>query len=314
MQKMRVKDIHPQLQKTFKKAPKVPVHIPGVLPLVNLLTPFVTIFPNGKLDPSVSISNIDLGTAAVRVYIPDCQPKGAALIWIHGGGLVLGSPNFNDSECVNFALELGIPVFSCKYRLAPKHRFPAAHDDCYSVWAWLQEHASEYGVDPKRVVIGGQSAGGNLAAGVTHRLKDEAGVQPAGQLLFCPMLDDRTATRTELNKVKHLMWNNQNNHFGWRSYLGQAPGSEGVSDYAAPARREDLNGLPPTWVGVGDIDLFYEEDRDYARRLKEVAVDCQMEVVPKAPHAFESLAPEANISKALWQSSFRFMRRVCALD
>lgn len=239
----------------------------------------------------------------LRVYQPVRSGGGAgpALLWFHGGGLVVGAAVMDDRLCATVAEELGITVVSADYRLAPRHPFPAAHQDALIAWQWLQDHAEQLGVDPDRVALGGGSAGGNLAAGLVLHLVDMGGVQPVAQWLFAPMLDDRTATRRELDAIKHWVWDNRSNHFGWSACLGTEPGSPDVSDHAAPARRTDLSGLPPTWVSVGGLDLFLAEDVAYAERLTGAGVPVTLEVVPDVPHGFEGWAPEAEVSRAVEQ-------------
>jgi acetyl esterase/lipase len=238
------------------------------------------------------------GGVALRVYTPERGATGAALLWIHGGGLVIGSAMQDDQFCADTARELGIAVVSTDYRLAPDFPFPAALDDCHAAWAWLQRSAAELGIDPARVAIGGQSAGGGLAASLAQRIHDAGGVQPIVQWLFCPMLDDRTAARRELDAVGHFVWNNRSNRVGWGAYLGGAVGAEHVPDYAVPARRDDLRGLPPAWIGTGDIELFFDEDNAYAERLTDAGVACMLDIVPGAPHGFEALAPNTALAQA----------------
>ena len=137
----------------------------------------------------------------------------------------------------------------------PEHPYPAALD-AHAAWTWLRGHAAA-----ERIVVGGQSAGGGLAAALVQRLYDE-GERPRAQWLFCPMLDDRTAARRGLDDAGHRVWDNRLNRFGWRAYLGTEPGAPGVPPYAVPARRDDVAGLPDTWIGVGDIDLFHDEARE----------------------------------------------------
>ena len=233
----------------------------------------------------------------LRVYTPEQGGNGAALLWIHGGGLVIGSAMQDDKFCADTARELGIVVVSTAYRLAPDAPFPAALDDCFSAWTWLQRSAGELGIDPARVAVGGQSAGGGLAASLVQRIHDGGGVQPVAQWLFCPMLDDRTAARRELDAVGHFVWNNRANRVGWSGYLG-AVGAERVPDYAVPARRSDLRGLPPAWIGTGEIELFFDEDKTYAGRLTGAEVSCTLDIVPGAPHGFEALAPDSALARA----------------
>lgn len=238
------------------------------------------------------------GGVRLRVYTPAGGGNGAALLWIHGGGLVIGSPMQDDQFCADTARELGIVVVSTAYRLAPDAPFPAALDDCTAAWTWLQRSAAALGVDPARVAIGGQSAGGGLATSLAQRIHDGGGIQPLAQWLFCPMLDDRTAARRELDAVGHLVWNNRSNRVGWGAYLGSAMGADRVPAYAVPARRDDLRGLPPTWIGTGDIELFFDENKTYAGRLTAAGVDCTLDVVADAPHGFEALAPNSTLAQA----------------
>lgn len=246
----------------------------------------------------------------LRIYTPEEPLSGAGLLWIHGGGLVIGSAKQDNRFCAETARQLSIVVISTEYRLAPDFPFPAALDDCHAAWTWLQAATAELRVDPARVAIGGQSAGGGLAASLVQRLHDAGGVQPAAQWLFCPMLDDRTAARHELDGVNHFIWNNRNNRVGWRAYLGIEPGAEQVPAYAVPARRESMTGLPPAWIGSGDIELFFEENQAYAERLEAAGVNCTFDVVAGAPHGFESLASNTTMAQAYLARSRAWLRQV----
>ena len=210
------------------------------------------------------------------------RPSGA-LLWIHGGGYILGNTAMEDAWCTRVALELGALVVSVDYRLAPEHPFPAALDDCHAALHWLIAHAEELGVDPSRVVVGGESAGGGLAAALVQRAHDD-GLAVAFQLLVYPMLDDRTVPRAEAAGEWALVWTPPANRYGWTSYLGREPGGAEDRPYAVPARREHLGGLPPAWIGVGDVDLFHAEDLDYARRLREAGVEVEVHEVRGMPH------------------------------
>jgi acetyl esterase/lipase len=253
----------------------------------------------GKAHDGVKVeTRMAEGAVKVRVYSPEQGGTGAVLLWIHGGGLVIGSPMQDDQFCADTARALGVVVVATSYRLAPDFPFPAALDDCYTAWTWLQRSAAALGADPARVAIGGQSAGGGLAASLVQRIHDAGGMQPVAQWLFCPMLDDRTAARRELDAVGHFVWNNRANRVGWSGYLGGAVGAERVPEYAVPARRDDLRGLPPAWIGTGDIELFYDEDKTYTERLTEAGVGCTLDIVPGAPHGFEALAPNTALAQA----------------
>ncbi|NYH51076.1 acetyl esterase/lipase [Nocardiopsis arvandica] len=289
---MKLSRVAPELRGPLLRSPEIPVRLPWAL----RFTRFLMHRMDARHLPGVTLELPEEAAPGVRVYRPEERRSDAALLWIHGGGLVIGRAAQDDPLCNATALELGVTVVSAEYRLAPEHPYPVALNDCHAAWAWLLENAGSLGVDPSRVAVGGQSAGGGLAAALVQRLHDEGGTRPVAQWLLSPMLDDRTAARRDLDKVGHYMWNNKANRFGWRSYLATAPGSSAVPGYAVPARREDLSGLPPAWIGVGDIDLFHEESREYGRRLREAGVDAAFHSVPGAPHGFESWAPGTGIA------------------
>ena len=277
-------------------------------PRLNLERPFVRwstaelakLIP-GHNTPGVTRTIVREGDVTVRVFRPD-NATGSALIWIHGGGLIGGAARQDDRHCGQTAAELGVTVLSVDYRLAPKYPFPAAIDDCLVAFDWLQTHADRMNIDTHRVAVGGQSAGGGLAAALAQRLYDD-GVSLAGQWLFCPMLDDRTAADRSLDGEDHLVWNNRSNLVGWQSYLGLSAFTDDVPPYAVPARREDLTGLAPTWIYTSDIELFAEEDREYARRLEQAGVEVVAETVHGAPHGFEVWAPRTALAQGLMERS-----------
>ncbi|KQO64303.1 alpha/beta hydrolase [Curtobacterium sp. Leaf261] len=260
----------------------------------------------------VTISMPKKRAPSVRVYRPNEQQSDAALFWIHGGGMIIGRASIDDRLCASTARELGMVVVSAEYRLAPDHSYPIPLDDCLQGWMWLQEHAASLGVDRERIAIGGQSAGGGLAAGLVQRLADSTYPDPVAQWLFCPMLDDRTAADRDLDRIDHFVWNNRINRFGWRSYLGTVPGSPRVPEYAAPARRTDLGGLPPAWIGVGDIDLFRDEDMAYAAALRAGGAPVDTVVVPGAPHGFEAWAPDTVLAREYVAGAQAWLREALA--
>ncbi|MEH0109110.1 alpha/beta hydrolase [Tersicoccus sp. MR15.9] len=265
------------------------------------------------------------GGVPVRLY----RPAGTAdsvgsssrpgLLWIHGGGLVMGAAVQDDALCAGFVRATGAVIASVDYRLAPEHPFPAGHDDCADAWSWFVDAAPGLGVDPARIAVGGQSAGGGIAAGLVQRLHDtETGSErrPVAQLLLCPMLDDRTAARKELDAVRHRIWPNRQNRYGWGAWLGTAPGGPDgtVPPYAAPGRRDRFDGLPPAWIGVGDIDLFREEDEDYAHRLREAGVPCHLVIVPGAPHGFEAWAAQTAVAREFLDDASTWLRDALTAD
>lgn len=303
---MKLSQVAPELRPMIRMMPPLPIQSAFGRRLLRIPTKRLK---REKYSEGVLLASrtSDEGIA-LRVYTPDGVLTGAALLWIHGGGMVIGSAAQDDRFCTETARKLGVIVVSVEYRLAPEYPFPAAVDDCYSAWTWLQQAATQYQIDKTRVAIGGQSAGGGLAASLVQRIHDSGDIQPIAQWLFCPMLDDRTAARTELDAIKHKIWNNRLNRIGWRAFLGTEPGVETVPEYAVPARRNDLRGLPPTWIGVGDIELFFEEDRIYAERLKAAGIDCAFDVVPGAPHGFESIAAKTKLAQTYMSRSREWLR------
>ena len=259
------------------------------------------------LGRAVSVRAVREAGVQYRLYRPHTRRSSAALVWIHGGGLVTGSPRQDDRFCALVAATLRITVVSAGYRLPPPHPFPAALDDVHAVWMRTVATARARDLDPSRIALGGVSAGGGLAAALTQRLRDEGGIAPAAQLLIAPMLDARTAADRTLDAVAHPVWNNTSNRFGWGSYLGEALACP--PPYAVPAQRGDLAELPPVWIGVGDIDLFHDEDAAYARRLRAAGVEAQLRVVPGAPHGFDTLFPEAPASVAFRREALTWLGR-----
>ena len=245
----------------------------------------------------------------VRLYRPNSLGRPVpALLWIHGGGFLIGRPEQDERSSIAYARELGILVVAVDYRLGPASPYPAPLEDCYAALRWLHAQAAQLGVDPDRIAIGGASAGGGLTAGLALLAHDRGEVKPVFQLLIYPMLDDRTTLRTDIDGRNHRVWNARCNVYGWRAYLAADPGGAGVSPYAAPARREDLTGLPPAWLGVGTIDLFHDEDLAYAKRLSDSGVPCEVQVVPGAFHAFDLLFVKTDVVRSFWQSHVAALR------
>jgi len=289
---MDISRVDPSLREATQRAPKLNLENAIVRTAVSRLS---GLMPGTRVD-GVDRRVVRLGDGVrLRVYTPT-QPNGGALLWIHGGGLVLGAAAMDDTLCGETARDLGITIVSVDYRLAPRHPFPAAIDDVHRGWQWLQQNAADLHIDPTRVVVGGQSAGGGLAGCLVQRLHDE-GADVAAQWLFCPMLDDRTAADRSWDAENHYVWNNRANLVGWRSYLGHAPGTATPPPYAAAARREDVTGLPPAWIYTSDIELFHDEDVAYAERLRDAGVDVTLDVISGAPHGVEAWAPDSLIAR-----------------
>jgi acetyl esterase/lipase len=283
---MDIELVAPELREATLKLPRTD---PGKT-LVRLAIRIATrVMPVPRID-GVTVSTVKIGSVRIRCYRPVERGGDAGLFWIHGGGLLFGDARQDDELCAQTARALNMPVYSANDRFAPEHPFPAAHQDVYTAWHWLQTHAADFGVDPRRVVIGGESAGAGLAAALVQRLHDEGGNQPIAQWLFAPMLDDRTCANESLDAIDHWVWNNRANRVGWTAYLRGTKAGEDVPAYAVAARRADLSGLAPTYLAVGDIELFLAENLSYAARLEQAGVAVTLDVVPGAPHGFENWA------------------------
>lgn len=256
-------------------------------------------------------------SAGLRVIRPSdarfSTPREARplVLWLHGGGFVMGSAAQDDRPCARMAVALDAVVVSVDYRLAPGHPFPAALEDCVAAWKFLHASRERLGIDPSRAIVAGQSAGGGLAATMVGRLIDEELPVPRQLVLVYPMLDDRTG-QAGLVGTHHRVWDAESNRIAWAAYLGVPGGSAEVPAAAVPARRTDLSGFPPTWIGVGTHDLFYAENVEYAARLRATRVPVELEVVPGAFHGFEVVVPNATVSRAFVEARLRAMAAALA--
>jgi acetyl esterase/lipase len=243
------------------------------------------------------------------IYSPrtGAGPK-PCIFHIHGGGYVGGSADSMEGVLRPMAAELDCVITSLNYRLAPETPHPGPVEDCYAALAWVFKNVAELGVDASRIGVKGESAGGGLAAALALLARDRGEYKLAFQSLTYPMLDDRTCLGEQHPYTGEYIWTPHNNAFGWRALLGAEPGSQGVSPYAAPARAESLAGLPPTFITTGSLDLFLEEDLEYARRLLRDGVPCELHVYPGGFHAFD-FAPAAAISIASRRDTLDALRR-----
>jgi acetyl esterase/lipase len=214
---------------------------------------------------------------------------------MHGGGYVLGSNVMDDPIFDTLCPSLGVVAVSVEYRLAPDTPYPGPLEDCYQGLRWTFEHADELGIDPSCIGVMGVSAGGGLAAALALLARDRGEVPLAFQLLDCPMLDDRQMTSSSQQDGLPV-WSKDSNTFGWRSYLGELYGRDDVPYTAAPARADDLAGLPPAFVSVGAVDGFLDEDVDYALRLNRAGVPTELHVYPGACHGYQ-IAQQSPVAK-----------------
>jgi acetyl esterase/lipase len=234
-------------------------------------------------------------------------PTGPAVYYIHGGGMILGSLDLYDALLQEYVSASGVAALAVEYRLAPEHRHPTPFQDCYAGLVWLAEHAAELGVDPSRIAIMGDSAGGGLAAATALMARDRGSPALARQILVYPMLDDRT-TEPDPALVPFLTWTYDDNVTGWQALLGDRAGTDDVPAFAAPARALDVSGLPPTYVDVGELDIFRNEDIEYARRIAGTATSVELHVHPGAPHAFDAFAPDTDVARRALADRIRVLR------
>jgi acetyl esterase/lipase len=230
---------------------------------------------------------------------PESPGPGSAVLYLHGGGMIFGLEHLGlvyDLAVRDYVATTGVPMLVVDYRIAPEHPHPTPVEDCYAALQWLAGNSQTLGVDPARIGVMGDSAGGGLAAGVCLLARDRGGPPIAQQLLIYPMLDDRPHI-PDPQLLPFLTWTYDDNVTGWAALLGDAAGTDAVSPFAAPARASDLSGLPDTYIDVGDLDIFRDEDITYARRLSDAGVPTELHLHPGCPHAFEALARGADVSQ-----------------
>ncbi|WP_236791409.1 alpha/beta hydrolase [Amycolatopsis sp. GM8] len=250
----------------------------------------------------------------VRVYAP-ANRDGVVpgLLYIHGGGFIVGDLDTFHTGLLRLVDQLGVVIVSVDYRLAPEHPFPAPVEDCYAALTWVAAKAAELGIDPARLGVAGDSAGGGLAAAVALLARDRGGPALSFQYLGIPELDDRLDTPSMRAYVDTPIWNRPNAIFSWTSYLGTEPGGPDVSPYAAPARAEDLSGLPPTFVVTSQFDPLRDEGIAYAQRLMQAGVNTELHHYPGTFHG-SSLVEAAAVSKRMLADELDGLRRGLRVD
>ena len=250
---------------------------------------------------------------ALTLYRPAGQSGALPCIYhVHGGGYVIGRVAMMEPMHRGLVEQLGCALVAVEYRAAPETPYPGPLDDCVAGLDWLFANAAAIGIDATRIGLLGESAGGGLAAGLALRMRDEGVYRLAFQHLVYPMLDDRTCTTADPHpNAGEFVWTPQANAFGWGAYLGREPGGADVPAHAAAARATDLAGLPPTFLSTGALDLFVEEDLDYARRLIRAGVPTELHVYPGAFHGFD-IFPGAAVSRQAVQDRLDALRRALA--
>ncbi|WP_020497972.1 alpha/beta hydrolase [Sciscionella marina] len=250
---------------------------------------------------------------ALTVLRPRDPVHGApGILGIHGGGLVLGDRFFGAGELAARVVQFGAVAVSVEYRLAPEHPAPAAAEDCYAALVWFARHAAEFGVAPERILVSGASAGGGLAAAVVLMARDRGGPALAGQLLDCPMLDDRNETVSSRQFAGIGVWDRYANAAAWTAALGARRGTESVPAYAAPARAAELAGLPPAFLTVGSAEVFRDETVRYASRIWAAGGRAELHVWSGGYHEFAGTTPEAEVSRSAVAARDSWLHRVFA--
>ncbi len=249
----------------------------------------------GVQTTDVQVNGYQDAPVAARLYQREGSSPGSAILYIHGGGMVLGSMDLYDKVPATYVAESGVPMLSVDYRLAPEHPHPVPVEDCFGALTWLHEHAAEYGIDPARIAVMGDSAGGGLAAATAIVARDR-GLPLAKQILIYPMLDDRNVV-PDPELVPFAMWSYDGNITGWGALLGDQRGAADVPPSAAPARETNFAGLAPAYIEVGELDIFRDEDIEYAQRLGRVGVSAELHVHTGVPHGFDAIAAGSSLGQ-----------------
>jgi acetyl esterase/lipase len=248
----------------------------------------------------------DGATLLLRWYTRQGATPGPAVLYLHGGGMILSNVEIYDPVVARYVSATGVPFLSVEYRYAPEFPAPTPVTDSYAGLRWLAAEASTLGVDPARIAIMGDSGGGGVAASLALYARDQGGPLPAKQILVYPMLDDRNTTPDEA-LAPFVTWSYDDNATGWGALLGPALGGPEVSPYAAAARTTDFSGLPPTYIEVGELDIFRDESIAYAQGLLAAGVSTELHVLPSVSHAFEALVPTASVSQRSAETRHRVL-------
>jgi acetyl esterase/lipase len=277
--------------------------------------------PPAELLPDIPVLERDVAAdgllPAVKVFVVNADParRRPAILHTHGGGFVLGSARGELRYLQETAKALDCTIVSVEYRLAPQARYTQSTEDAYAALKWLYSNAASLGVDRRRIAVMGESAGGGHAALLAIKAHDRGEVPVIFQSLVYPMLDDRTGSTTAVPPhIATVGWSPAENRLGWKSFLGVAPGTAEVPAAAVPARRADLSGLPPAWIGVGGVDLFVTEDIEYALRLTRANVPTELLVLPGGYHGFDRMAPATSLAQAFTRSKLDALRRALGSD
>ncbi|WP_026425658.1 alpha/beta hydrolase [Actinokineospora inagensis] len=282
---------------------------------------FATIIPPvevmiGDLPVTVEDRTVPGPEGAPEIILTIVKPRDVDLVdapgfyCIHGGGMVLGNRYFGIAGLVGDVLRYNAVGVSVEYRLAPEHPAPAAVEDCYAGLVWMSEHAAELGLDPTKIIVTGASAGGGLSAGVSLLARDRGGPHIAGQMLMCPMLDDRNTSVSTRQYDLRGAWDRNNNDCAWDAILGESRGTDQVGPYQVPARMTDLSNLPPAFIDVGAAEIFRDEATEYALRIWATGGQAELHVWAGGYHGFAGFSPDAEVSRSAEATRLSWLRRI----
>ncbi|MEU4519125.1 alpha/beta hydrolase [Amycolatopsis sp. NPDC024027] len=246
---------------------------------------------------------------AMRWYTKKGATPGPAVVFFHGGGYIFGHIDLFDGPVARYVSASGVPMLSVEYRRAPEHPYPTPLEDGYAALRWLHETAAELGVDPERIGVMGDSAGGGMAAAVSILARERGGPKIARQILLMPMLDDRTTT-PDPHIAPSVLWSYDDSLTAWPALLGDAAGGPDVPATAAPARLEDATGLPAAYIEVGQLDVFRDEDIAYATKLSRAGVPVEFHLHPGAPHEFDSIAFDSDVARRAIADRIRVLKSI----
>jgi acetyl esterase/lipase len=245
----------------------------------------------------------------MRWFAKDGAAPGSAVLFFHGGGYIFGHIDLFDGPLSRYVSASGVPMLSVEYRRAPEHPFPTPLEDAYAALRWLHDHVSELGVDPDRIGVMGDSAGGGMAAGLTILARERGGPKIARQILLMPMLDDRTRT-PDPHIAPYALWSYDDSATAWPALLGETAGGPDVPATAAPGRLDDATDLPPAYIEVGQIDVFRDEDLSYATTLSRAGVPVEFHLHPGVPHEFDSIAFDSDVARRAMADRVRVLKSI----
>ena len=245
----------------------------------------------------------------MRWYSKQDVSPGSAVVFFHGGGYIFGHIDLFDGPLARYVSASGVPMLSVEYRRAPEHPFPTPVEDAYAALRWLHDNAAELGVDPARIGVMGDSAGGGIAAALTILARDRSGPHIARQILLMPMLDDRTRN-PDPYIAPYALWSYDDSATAWPALLGTAAGGPDVPATAAPARLTDATDLPPAYIEVGQIDVFRDEDLEYAITLSRSGVPVEFHLHPGVPHEFDSIAFDSDVARRAIADRVRVLKSI----